>query len=111
MSEQLASLETKARETGVPADLMLYDAKPPAGARAAGGHGQPFDWSVLRGHDHRTPWLLAGGLTADNAAEAILACADIAGFRGLDVSSGVEDAPGRKSPAKIAAFLAAAKAL
>ncbi|WP_202900417.1 phosphoribosylanthranilate isomerase [Parvularcula oceani] len=95
---------------GMPADLMLYDAKPPEGARAAGGHGATFDWRVLQGHGHRTPWLLAGGLTPDNAAEAVLACAGITGFRGLDVSSGVEAAKGVKDPALITRFVAAARA-
>jgi phosphoribosylanthranilate isomerase len=72
-----------------------------------GGNALAFDWQLLAGKRWPKPWLLAGGLTADNLAEAVRT----SGAPGVDVSSGVEDAPGRKSPAKIAAFLAAAKAL
>ena len=72
-----------------------------------GGNALAFDWQLLAGTRWPKPWLLAGGLHADNLAEAVRT----SGARGVDVSSGVEDAPGRKSPAKIAAFLAAAKAL
>ena len=95
---------------GCPADMMLYDAKPPEGANAGGGHGAAFDWSVLAGVDHARPWLLAGGLTPDNVGGAIAACGVIPGFAGVDVSSGVEAERGRKDPALIARFGAAARA-
>lgn len=95
---------------GCPADLLLYDAKPPPGARVPGGHGAPFDWGVLAGATHTRPWLLAGGLTPDNAAEAVLACWDVAGFAGLDVSSGVEASRGIKDPEAVTRFVAAARA-
>jgi len=90
-------------------DRLMFDAKAPQAAKDAlpGGNAVAFDWRLLAGRRWAKPWLLAGGLTADNLAEAV----DTTGARGVDVSSGVEDAPGRKSPAKIAAFLAAAKAL
>ncbi len=90
-------------------DRLMFDAKTPKAAKDAlpGGNALAFDWQILAGRHWPKPWLLAGGLTADNLAEAVRTT----GARGVDVSSGVEDAPGRKSPAKIAAFLAAAKAL
>ena len=94
---------------GSPADLLLYDAKPPRGAAAGGGHGARFDWSVLAAASSH-PFLLAGGLTPDNAAEAIEACWHLPGFRGLDVSSGVEAAPGRKDAEAITLFAARARA-
>jgi phosphoribosylanthranilate isomerase len=98
------------RAAGMPADLALYDAKPPPGAEAGGGHGAAFDWRILSAAASRPPWLLAGGLTPDNVAEAIDACAPLPGFAGVDVSSGVEVAPGVKSPALIARFVGAARA-
>jgi phosphoribosylanthranilate isomerase len=90
-------------------ERLMFDAKAPESAKAAlpGGNAVAFDWRLLAGRRWAKPWLLAGGLTAENLAEAVRTT----GARGVDVSSGVEDAPGRKSPAKIAAFLAAAKAL
>lgn len=90
-------------------DRLMFDTKVPKSAKDAlpGGNALAFDWRILAGRRWPKPWLLAGGLTADNLAEAVRTT----GARGVDVSSGVEDAPGRKSPAKIAAFLAAAKAL
>ena len=95
---------------GTPAAMALYDAKPPPGAAAAGGHGVGFDWSVLDAAAARPPWLLAGGLTPDNAAEAVLACQGRPGFAGLDVSSGVEARRGVKDPALITRFVARARA-
>ncbi|MFN3936621.1 MAG: phosphoribosylanthranilate isomerase [Gemmobacter sp.] len=86
------------------ADLVLVDAKPPPGAALPGGNGLAFDWRLIADRVWRRPWLLAGGLTAGNVAEAIR----LTGARQLDVSSGVEVAPGRKDPALIAAFVAAA---
>ena len=93
-------------------DRLMFDAKPPKTAKFAstvlpGGNAVAFDWRLLAGRRWPKPWLLAGGLQADNLAEAVRT----SGAPGVDVSSGVEDAPGRKSPDKIAAFLAAAKAL
>ncbi|GIK98500.1 MAG: N-(5'-phosphoribosyl)anthranilate isomerase [Alphaproteobacteria bacterium] len=91
------------------ADWLMFDAKPPGDMAGAlpGGNALSFDWRLLAGRQWARPWMLAGGLHAGNLAEA----AGISGARYVDVSSGVEDAPGRKSPAKIAAFLAAARAL
>jgi phosphoribosylanthranilate isomerase len=86
------------------ADLILFDTKPPTGADRPGGHGAAFDWRILddvRGH---IPFMLAGGLTADNVADAVAAT----GATVVDVSSGVESAPGVKSPDLIRRFVAAA---
>ena len=88
------------------ADLLLIDAKPPKGAVLPGGNGLMFDWRLARAFAPRRPWLLSGGLQPANVAEAICAT----GARGVDVSSGVERAPGVKDEAKIAAFVAAARA-
>ena len=80
---------------------LMFDAKPPEGSILPGGVGASFDWSMLKGRSFRKPWFLAGGLTPENAAEA----AAISAAPLLDVSSGVESAPGVKSPALITAFL------
>ena len=87
------------------ADLLLFDAKPPKGADLPGGLGLRFDWRLLT--DYRAPmrWGLSGGLDPANVAEAV----GIARARLVDVSSGVEDAPGVKSAKKIEAFLKAVK--
>lgn len=83
------------------ADQLLIDAKPPKGADLPGGNGLAFDWRLLQGRKYWTrPWMLAGGLTPENVAEA----ARLTGARQVDVSSGVESAPGEKDAAKIAAF-------
>ncbi len=89
------------------ADLLLFDAKPPKSMAGAlpGGNGLVFDWSLIAGHRPEMPWMLSGGLTAENVAEAIR----ITGAEAVDVSSGVESAPGKKDPAAIAAFIRAAK--
>jgi phosphoribosylanthranilate isomerase len=87
-------------------DRFLLDAKAPPGAPIPGGNAAPFDWSVLAGAAIPRPWLLAGGLTPENVAEAVR----VAGAPGVDVSSGVERARGVKDPARIAAFVAAARA-
>ena len=85
------------------ADMVLFDAKPPRDAAWPGGHGLPFDWRVLEGRAPSGPWLLAGGLNADNVGAAVaLTRAPV-----LDVSSGVESRPGIKDPAKLEAFFAA----
>lgn len=89
------------------ADQILVDAKPPPGAALPGGNGLAFDWRLLQGRRWPVPWMLAGGLTPQNVAQAVR----LTGARQLDVSSGVEAAPGRKDPAKMAAFAAAARAL
>ena len=87
------------------ADHLMFDAKPPEGSALPGGVGASFDWSLLAGRGFRDPWFLAGGLTAENVGEAVR----ITGAPLLDVSSGVESAPGVKEPALIAAFILAAK--
>ena len=87
------------------ADCLLIDAKPPKGAVLPGGNGRPFDWSLTREFRPSIPWLLSGGLDPD-AVEAAIALSQA---RGVDVSSGVESAPGVKDPAKIRAFVAAAR--
>ncbi len=88
------------------ADLLLFDAKPPkSGASRPGGLGETFDWSLLGHAKWNVPWLLAGGLTPENVGEAIARTAP----GGVDVSSGVEAAPGIKSPELIERFVAAAR--
>ncbi|WP_158747120.1 phosphoribosylanthranilate isomerase [Acidisphaera sp. L21] len=89
------------------ADALLLDAKPPAGATRPGGNAVSFDWSILAGWQAPGPWLLAGGLTPGNVADAIVATGALA----VDVSSGVESAPGQKDPALIRAFLQAARSV
>ncbi len=84
-----------------PIDGFVIDAKPPADATRPGGNARPFDWRVLAGWSAPLPWLLCGGLNPGNVAAAI----DISGAPGVDVSSGVERAPGVKDPALIAQFL------
>ena len=88
------------------ADMILLDAKPPKGADLPGGNGLAFDWRLIEGRDWPKPWMLAGGLTPDTVAEAIR----LTGAAQVDVSSGVESAPGVKDPARVAAFIRAAQA-
>lgn len=88
------------------ADQILVDAKPPRNATLPGGNGVSFDWRLIAGRSWRKPWMLAGGLNPDNVAEAIR----LTGAPQVDVSSGVESAPGLKDPARIAGFVAAAQA-
>lgn len=90
---------------GTVADMLLVDAKPPKDAKLPGGNGLTFDWRLIAGRQWTRPWMLAGGLTAVNVAEAIAAT----GARQVDVSSGVESAPGVKDPQKMQAFINAAK--
>jgi phosphoribosylanthranilate isomerase len=86
------------------ADQLLIDAKPPRDADLPGGNGLAFDWHLLAGRKYWTvPWMLAGGLTPDNVAEAVR----LTGARQVDVSSGVESAPGHKDAARMTAFAAA----
>jgi phosphoribosylanthranilate isomerase len=91
------------------ADRLLFDAKPPDGleGKLPGGNALAFDWTLLKGREWPVPWMLSGGLNAGNLAEAV----KVSGARGVDVSSGVEDRPGHKDPARIKAFLAAAAKL
>lgn len=90
------------------ADMLLFDAKTPVEMTGAlpGGNAVSFDWTILRDRDWPLPWMLSGGLDPDNVGEAVR----ISGAPAVDVSSGVESAPGRKDPARIAAFLEAARA-
>lgn len=92
-------------ETGG-ADALVLEAKPPPQATRPGGNATAFDWSLLRNWHAPAPWILAGGLTPDNVAAAIRAT----GAQAVDVSSGVERAPGRKDPALIRSFIANARA-
>jgi len=87
------------------ADRLLLDAKPPAGAALPGGNGMAFDWTILEGFDAGMPWLLSGGLGPTNVGTAIR----VSGAHGVDVSSGVESAPGKKEASLIHAFVAAAR--
>ena len=87
------------------ADTLLIDAKPPKDAVLPGGNGRPFDWSLTREFRPSVPWLLSGGLDPDTVERAIA----LSGARGVDVSSGVESAPGVKDVSKIRAFVAAAR--
>lgn len=90
------------------ADLILFDAKPKNGEGLGlpGGNGIPFDWRLLHGLDLAVPYMLSGGLTPENVAEAVR----LTGAPIVDVSSGVEDAPGEKNTDKIRAFIHAARA-
>ena len=86
------------------ADQLMIDAKPPKGAVLPGGNGLPFDWRLVAQRRWLRPWMLAGGLTPANVAEAVR----LTNARQVDVASGVETAPGVKDPARIAAFVQAA---
>ncbi|MBV9539765.1 MAG: phosphoribosylanthranilate isomerase [Alphaproteobacteria bacterium] len=87
------------------AEMFMFDAKAPAGATREGGHGAAFDWQMLSGRKFARPWLLAGGLNAENVARAVR----VSEAPMVDVSSGVETAPGMKSPDLIAQFMTAAR--
>ncbi|MFB2595033.1 phosphoribosylanthranilate isomerase [Paracoccus sp. p4-l81] len=91
---------------GTVADQLLIDAKPAPGADLPGGNGVSFDWRLIANRRFLRPWMLAGGLTPANVAEAIR----LTGARQVDVSSGVETAPGVKDATRIADFIAAARA-
>jgi phosphoribosylanthranilate isomerase len=86
------------------ADQLLLDARPPRDAVLPGGNGLSFDWRLISGRSWGVPWMLAGGLTAENVAEAIR----LTGAGQVDVSSGVESAPGIKDQDLITAFVHAA---
>lgn len=96
-----------AREYEITADMLLFDAKPPKGATRPGGNALSFDWNLIADQDWVLPWMLAGGIDAGNLAEAVT----ISGAKAIDVSSGVEDAPGRKSLEKIRKLLVLAATL
>ena len=87
------------------ADMLLFDAKPPKGAERAGGHGNAFDWTLLKGRNFNKPWFLAGGLDTDNVLRAI----ELSGAGMVDVSSGVESAPRVKNADRISQFIAATR--
>ncbi len=87
------------------AEMLLFDAMPAADATRPGGHGAAFDWQILKDRTFARPWFLAGGLNPENVARAI----EASGAMQVDVSSGVESAPGLKSESRIAQFVAAAK--
>lgn len=97
--DDLAALDAYAQV----ADQLLVDAKPPKGADLPGGNGLAFDWRLIAGRRWPVPWMLAGGLTPANVAQAVA----LTGARQVDVSSGVESAPGVKDAELIAAFCAA----
>jgi phosphoribosylanthranilate isomerase len=89
------------------ADRFLLDAKPPAGADLPGGNGVAFDWTILTSLDANVDYMLSGGVNAGNIASALR----LARPSGVDVSSGVENAPGEKDPEKIRAFFRAVRAI
>ena len=103
--EARSDLAAVARYTGV-ADRLLFDARAPREATRPGGLGKPFDWRLLENLDPGIPFMLSGGLDAGNVGEALR----ITRARCVDVSSGVERAPGEKDPDKIRAFVRAARA-
>jgi phosphoribosylanthranilate isomerase len=105
------AVETAADLAPVPgyaavADRILFDARPPKGATRPGGLGAVFDWHVLDNLDLQLPFMVSGGLSADNVADAVR----VTGAGGVDVSSGVERAPGVKDIEMIGAFIRAARA-
>ncbi|WP_448040172.1 phosphoribosylanthranilate isomerase [Bradyrhizobium liaoningense] len=88
------------------ADSVLFDARAPKDATRPGGLGEPFDWHLLENLDLKLPYMVSGGLHADNVTEALR----VTRAGGVDVSSGVESAPGVKDPEMIKAFIRAARA-
>ncbi|MCU0895275.1 MAG: phosphoribosylanthranilate isomerase [Rhodospirillales bacterium] len=96
----------RARRFEAVADRLLFDAKAPSGASRPGGNAISFNWSLLKDFDCPVPWFLAGGVTAANVADAVRR----SGAKALDISSGVETAPGVKSAERIRQFLKAARA-
>ena len=102
---EAADLEKIAPYRGI-ADRFLFDAKPPRGAELPGGNGVPFDWRLLATLDADIDYMLSGGLNAGNIAEAL----KLTRAPGIDISSGVETAPGVKDTGLIAAFFEAVRA-
>ncbi|MHA6287713.1 phosphoribosylanthranilate isomerase [Maricaulis sp. CAU 1757] len=99
---EAADLDAAKAYDGV-ADMLLFDAKPPAGAERPGGLGHGYDYALLKQLQLRTPWLLSGGLDASNVRQAV----EASGAHAVDVSSGIESAPGVKDAERIAEFAAA----
>jgi phosphoribosylanthranilate isomerase len=99
----------RAKDYEAVADRLLFDAQPPASMKNAmpGGNAVSFDWTLLEGFRSSLPWMLSGGLTVQNLAEAV----KLSGAPAVDVSSGVEDRPGEKSLSKIKAFLELSRSL
>ena len=109
---KVLSVETAADLAGLPghaavADRILFDARAPKGATRPGGLGAVFDWHLLQGLDLTLPFMVSGGLTADNVAEAVR----VTRAGGVDVSSGVERAPGVKDVKMIKDFIRATRAI
>ena len=102
---EAADLENMAPFLGI-ADCFLFDAKPPKGSDLPGGNGVFFDWRLLAKLDPKIDYLLSGGLNARNVGEALA----LANPPGIDVSSGVERAPGVKDVGLIDAFFRAVRA-
>jgi phosphoribosylanthranilate isomerase len=107
---KVIAVETTADLASLPgyaavADRILFDARAPKGATRPGGLGSVFDWHVLENLDLKLPFMVSGGLTAENVAEA----ARVTRAGGVDVSSGVEGVPGVKDPEMIRAFIRAAR--
>lgn len=98
---------TAARDYEDHVDWLLFDAKPPADSDVPGGTGRVFDWNILKGLEFSKPWMLSGGLNANNVGDALLVLSPNA----VDVSSGVESVRGEKDLEKISAFLTAVKAV
>lgn len=94
-----------AEEAGQGLDALMIESKPPPGASRPGGNATALDWAILSGWRAPLPWLLAGGLTPENVADAIR----MSGATAVDVSSGVESAPGVKDPARIRDFIRASR--
>lgn len=108
---KVIAVETSADLSALPgyvsvADRVLFDARAPKGATRPGGLGAVFDWHVLQQLDLQLPFMVSGGLTADNVAEAV----SVTRAGGIDVSSGVESSPGVKDPELIRHFIRAARA-
>jgi phosphoribosylanthranilate isomerase len=108
---KVISVETKADLAGLAgyaavADRILFDTRAPKGATRPGGLGATFDWRLLQGLDLKIPYMVSGGLNVANVAEAMR----VTGAGGVDLSSGVESAPGVKDPDKIRAFIRAVRA-
>jgi phosphoribosylanthranilate isomerase len=101
-AEDVASVSTFAEA----ADRLLLDAKPPKGADRQGGLGVPFDWALLKLLDPAQPFMLSGGLTPETVATAVTSVRPM----GVDVSSGVETAPGVKDAGLIRSFIEKARA-
>lgn len=105
----IASEDDAAAAEGRYASAFLFDARPPEGAAQQGGHGRPFDWSLLEAYRGERRFLLAGGLTAGNVADAVRTAGTHPAFAGVDVSSGIEREPGVKDASMMHAFAKAAR--